>query len=252
MKNHFLISAGIFLSLTGLPQVLSAQEEVKVAAASSEAAEGMDLQAVGELFKDSENLETFEKALNDLETGVNNLDLDDNGEVDFVRVVEEVADNTHVVVLQVPLGEDEFQDVATIELEKTGEESYDMQVHGDEVLYGADCYYAPAVVGIHTWPIVLTLFRPVYRPYRSIYYWGVYPSWWRPYRPVAVHVYRTRTAARYTNRHTFVVRKTTVVRGVHKVGYLPHTTVLVKKKTAVIHHPAPARRVHQAKVKRVR
>jgi hypothetical protein len=88
----------------------------------------LDLQAVAELFKDAKDLEEFEKSLNDLEIGVNNLDLDDNGEVDFIRVMEEASDDVHVIVLQVPLGKNEFQDVATIEVEKNGEEDYDMQI----------------------------------------------------------------------------------------------------------------------------
>jgi hypothetical protein len=251
MKKTICILIGAAFLMSGFPAVWSSQEDVKVNASSSEAAEGLDLQAVGELFKESENLEAFEKALNDPEGGVNNLDLDENGEVDFVRVIEEVADNTHVIVLQVPLGEDEFQDVATIEIEKTGDESVDMQVHGNEVLYGVDCYYVPAVVGIPTWPIVVHLFRPHYLPYRSVYHWGYFPHWWRPWKPVAVHVYRTR-AVRFTSRNTFVVRRSTVVLGAPRVQYVPHTSVLVKKKTTVIVKPAPARLVHQARVKKVR
>ena len=42
--------------------------------------------AVAELFKDSKDLEAFEKALNDSEVGINNLDLDEDGEVDFGSV----------------------------------------------------------------------------------------------------------------------------------------------------------------------
>ena len=42
-------------------------------------------------------------------------------EVDFIRVVEEVSGETHLVVLQVPMGEDDYQDVATIEIEKDDE-----------------------------------------------------------------------------------------------------------------------------------
>lgn len=209
-----------------------AQEDVTVVSQTSEAAEGLDLQAVSELFKDSEDLESFEKALNDSETGINNLDLDENGEVDFIRVVEEMADETHVIILQVPLGEDEFQDVATIEVEKTGDESYNMQVHGNEDLYGPDYYVASTVVRIHTWSIIARIYGPRYRPYRSRYYWGYYPRWWRPYRPVKVHVYRTRTG-KYRTRPTFVVTRKGRVRTVHKVKYKPRKSVSVKQRVIV-------------------
>ena len=43
-----------------------------------EAAEGLDLQAVGELFRKSSNSEDFEAKLNDQNSGINNLDLDGN------------------------------------------------------------------------------------------------------------------------------------------------------------------------------
>jgi len=210
----------------------TAQDDVTIVAPTSEAAEGLDLHAVSELFKDSENLEEFEKALNDPDTGVNNLDLDDDGNVDFIRVVEEVADDTHIIILQVALGENEFQDVCTIEVEKGGEEQYNMQVHGNEVIYGADYYVAPTVVHIHTWPLIGWIYRPYYRPYRSAFYFGVYPRWWRPYRHVTVGVYRTRTV-RFTRRTTFAVTRTSRVRTVNRVNYKPRSSVLVKKKTTV-------------------
>ena len=182
-------------------------------------------------FKDSESLETFEKALNDPEVGINNLDLDENGEVDFIRVVEQVTDDTHVIILQVQLAENEFQDVATIAVEKNGNQ-YNMQVQGDEVIYGVDTYLAPTHVHIHTWPIITWLYRPHYRPYRSVYYFGVYPRWWRPYRPVKINVYRTRTV-KFTTRTTFSVTKTSRVKSITKVNYKPRTSTLVTKTTKV-------------------
>ena len=209
-----------------------AQEDVTIVAPTSEAAEGLDLKAVSALFKDSKNLTAFEKALNDPELGINNLDLDDDGEVDFIRVVEEVADDTHVIILQVPLAENEFQDVATIEVEKSGEDEYNMQIHGDEVIYGVDYFVAPASVHVHTWPLITWIYRPVYRPYRSVFHVGFYPRWWRPYRHVTINTYHTRTV-RWTSRSTFHFTKTTRVRSVHKINYKPRSSTLVKKKTSV-------------------
>ena len=235
MKTN-IVKFAVLLLLMGFG-CLFAQEETVITAAS-EAAEGLDLEAVAELFREAEDLESFEQALNDPETGINNLDLDENGKVDFIRVVEEMADDTHVIVLQVPLGEDEYQDVATIEIEKTGDEAVNMQVHGNEDLYGPDYYVAPTVVHMHTWPIIRRIYGPGYRPYRSIYYWGHYPRWWKPYRPVTVHVYRTRTV-KYRPRTRFMVTRTPRVTTVHKVTYKPRRSVLVRKKVVV--KPAPRR-----------
>lgn len=235
MKRRFVASA-LLLPLLVSCCVALAQDKVAVVAPTSEAAEGLDLRAVGELFGESKNLEDFEKALNDPELGVNNLDLDDNGQVDFIRVVEEVAEGTHVIILQVPLGKDEFQDVATIEVEKAGEQ-YNMQVTGNEIIYGADYYVVtPPDVGIVTWPIIPWIYAPVYRPYRSVFYFGYYPRWWRPYPRVTVGVYRTRTV-RLTGRTTFTVTKTRRVTTVSKVSYHPHTSTRVTRRTTVTHTP---------------
>jgi hypothetical protein len=224
MRQWFITSV-IVLLLPVSFCLVSAQEQVTDLTTPSEEVEGLDLQAVSELFKESENLEEFEKSLNDPEVGINNLDLDENGEVDFIRVVEEVTDDVHVIILQASLGEDEFQDVATIEVEKT-DEDYSMQVQGNEELYGADYYVMPTDVRIRTWPIITWIYRPVYRPYRSKYRFGFYPRWWRSRRPVARRVYIIR-AGRYSRRAAF---KFTRIGRVTRVKYRPRSSTLVKRK----------------------
>ena len=119
MKTRFVKLASLLLLLFSF-SVSTAQQDVTIVAPTSEAADGLDLKAVSVLFQDSENLEAFEKALNDSETGINNLDLNEDGEADFIRVVEEADGDARLIILQVPLAKDEFQDVATIEVEKNG------------------------------------------------------------------------------------------------------------------------------------
>ena len=69
-----------------LSQTLQAQDTAVVAPVS-ENGENFDLYGVAQLFKDSEDLEAFEKAINDPANEVNNLDLIEDGDVDYVRVV---------------------------------------------------------------------------------------------------------------------------------------------------------------------
>jgi hypothetical protein len=113
-------------------------------------ASGLDLNAVAEAFKESDNLEHFEKTLNAPETGINNLDLDENGEIDYIRVEEEVLDDTHLIVLQTQFAEDDVQDVATIAVEKEDAENYNMQFQGDSAVYGENYYIVPATATIGT------------------------------------------------------------------------------------------------------
>ena len=204
-----------------------ADENVTIITPTSEAANGLDLHAVSEVFKDTNNLEDFERAINDPDEGINNLDLDGNDQVDYLRVVEEVVKDTHIIILQAAIGEDEYQDVATIEVEKTGDD-YNMHVHGNAVIYGSNYYIAPSRVRIHTWPIIAWIYRPVYRPYRSVFHWNVHPRWWRPFRPLHINVYRGRTL-KFTKRNTFAITRTARVRTVTRVKYKPRTSVRVTK-----------------------
>ncbi len=211
-------------------------QDVTVVSPASEAAEGLNLHAVAELFKDTKDLEAFEKTLNDPDIGVNNLDLDDNGEVDFIRVVEQADEDVRLIILQAALGENEFQDVATIEIEKNGEETYNMQIRGNEVIYGVDYYVAPVHVHIHTWPIFSWLYHPHHHPYISVFHYHRHPHWWHPWRPVHVNIYRSRTA-RIRTSTTFSVVRTSRVTRVNRIKYKPTSSTLVKKQTRVTRKP---------------
>ena len=231
MKRQFVLGAIILLLLFGNKLIL-AQKDVTVTANDSDAVTGLDLQAVGDLFKDSKNLDEFEKNLNDPDNGINNLDLDNDGNVDYIRAVEKTADNTHLVILQAPLAKDEYQDVATIEVQKD-KDDYNVQIQGNEDIYGKDVYVVPAVVHVSAWPIIGLMYGPAYHPYRSAFYFGFYPHWWRPFHPVARHIYFTHVGP---FRRSFVVSRTTHVRTVTRLHYRPHSSTLVVRKRTVVRH----------------
>jgi len=199
---------------------------------SPEASEGLDLYAVAELFKDSENLEKFEQNLNNPENGVNNLDLSENEEIDFIRVVETVADNSHLIVLQTALGEDDFQDIAAIAVEQENGANYNLQLQGDATIYGENYYVVPAENNFSAWNVVRWLFRPNYRAYVSPYGFKNRPRWWNARRPVAFGVYRNRTNA-FVGRRNFTASKTVRVKTFAKVNYRPRASGLVTKRTKV-------------------
>lgn len=213
----------------GLVSVL-AQDGATVVTANSEAAAGLDLYAVAELFKNSETLEKFEQSLNDPQTGINNLDLDQNGEVDFLRVTEKVADDTHLIILQAPINESEFQDVAIIAVERESGEKYNLHIQGDTVLYGANYYVVPANNDFSLWNVVRWIFRPNYYAYVSPYGYRVLPRWWGVRRPVALSVYRARTVV-FVGRRNFVASRTVTVRTVNKINYHPRTSTIVTRRT---------------------
>ena len=232
MKNLMLKFVSAIFVLAFCSAGIFAQGGDAASNDSPEAAEGLDLYAVAELLKDSENLEKFEQQLNDPEKGVNNLDLNEDDAVDFIRVTEQVEGDTHLVVLQTALGDNDFQDVATIAFEKESGENYNLQVQGDASIYGENYYVVPAGSNFNAWNVVRWIFRPNYRPYVSAYGYRSLPRWWKNRRPVTVNVYRARANV-LVGRRNFVASRTVRVKTVGKVNYRPRTSTLVTRRTKV-------------------
>ena len=76
------------------------------------------LEGALELFKKSSSPEEFEKMLNSPDSKVNNLDLNGDGYIDYIRVLDRYEGNVHAFILQAVISERESHDIAVIELEK--------------------------------------------------------------------------------------------------------------------------------------
>ena len=207
-----------------LLQGIQAQDDSTDEAIIEELSDNLDLEAVASIFAESEDLEAFENALNDPDTQVSNLDLNEDDQVDYLRVMESAEDDTHVIALQAVLDEDVYQDVATIEVEQDDSGETVVQFVGDVYLYGPNYIIEPVYVFR---PAIFSIFwRPYYRPYRSVYFWGYYPPRWRYWRPFPVAHY-TRNVyvhvnARHTYRRTHIrysTRAVTVHRSVRRNDY---------------------------------
>ena len=170
----------VFALFVGLGN-LYAQDVTTVEATDSDISENLDLEAVASIFGEAADLEDFEKKLNDPDTQISNLDLNEDGEVDYLRVVEASKDETHLVTIQAVIAEDQYQDVAVIDVEKGDADETNVQVVGDVYMYGPDYIITP--VYVHPPVIVVWFWGPYYNPWRSPYYWGYYPPYYRPWRP---------------------------------------------------------------------
>ncbi len=183
-----------------------AQDVATIKTTSDDISENLDLEAVASLFGDTANLEEFEQQLNDPESPLSNLDLNEDGYVDYLRVVETVEEDTHLVALQAVLDKDVYQDVATIEVEKDTQGTTHVQVVGNTYLYGTGYIVQP--IYVHRPVIFSWLWRPAYRPYRSVYYWGHYPKHYRVWKPFRLTTYKKNVLVHVNVKHTY--RRTTV------------------------------------------
>ena len=155
---------------------LWADQTVTVSANSSDISEGLDLKVVAKLFAEAKNLEEFETMLNNPDSAFCNLDLNGDGQVDYLRVVETGEGNKRLIVLQAILAKDIYQDVATIYVEKDENEQVTVQVVGDEYIYGTNYIIEPVYVYR---PVIYDWFwGTTWVAWHSPWYWGYYPGWW--------------------------------------------------------------------------
>ncbi len=242
--KFFTLSLSLFCCLFSSSQLL-AQDNTSLDG------DHFSLEGALELFKTSSSPENFESLLNASTNSVNNLDLNEDGEVDYIRVEDHQSENVHALVLQVAVNETEFQDIAVIEMEQTGKEEVVLQILGDENLYGEQVIVEPTAIesqlspdgkggpsvelkstrvifNVWLWPSVRFMYRPTYRVYVSPYRWNRYPTYYKARRPRTLTVFR----ANIVHRPHYKVVRTHRVVAAHKV-YTPRrrTSVIVHKKT---------------------
>ncbi|HEU0137185.1 MAG TPA: hypothetical protein VFQ50_07840 [Flavobacterium sp.] len=197
MRTKLFTLAFLLSFLTGA----FAQDRTTVNAYSSDISDNLDLRAVASIFGDSEDLADFERRLNDPKIQISNLDLNNDNQVDYLRVIETVEGNTHLIIIQAILGRDLFQDVATVEVERDNRNNVQVQVVGDVYMYGSNYIYEP--VYVHT-PVMYNHFwANHYRPYYSSWYWGYYPSYYYAWNPYPVYSYQNNVHVHINNSHYY-------------------------------------------------
>ncbi|HSD15072.1 MAG TPA: hypothetical protein VLB74_10525 [Flavobacterium sp.] len=201
--------------------------------------DGLDLYAVLDVFQKSKTIEAFEKSLNDSQKKINNLDLNKDKKVDFIKVTTKKDGDNFTFVLQVDVKENETQDVAAILLDKDKAGKVTMQIVGDEDLYGKDYIVEPkggketpnpgytgedpvktetqqtqqaqqstTTVVVEQAPIVQYVYSPAYVPYYPPYYYGYYPPYFAAFTVMAFGIYAHN---HYHHHHGGYYHNTTVV-----------------------------------------
>ena len=226
MKTRFLLILILTISLINFPSFSQTENDKPLLGLPGD---DLDLYAVLDLFQESKTIEDFEKALNDEKTGIVNLDLNNDGKVDFIKVVTEQTGDDFLFILQDAISEKETQDVAVISIAKDEAGDISMQIIGDKELYGKDYVVEPRskttesvtanpaykgedpvtvnvqasteVIVVQSAPVVQYVYSPVYVPYYPPYYYGYYPPYWRPFAVVSIGVYRHNHYYRHSHYH---------------------------------------------------
>ncbi|HTB23714.1 MAG TPA: hypothetical protein VK711_00020 [Puia sp.] len=214
MKKIFLPCLIIAMSVISHPAFSQSKTDT---ASLGMAGDNLDLYAVLDLFLKSKTIEDFEKSLNDTKSKINNLDLDLDKKIDFIKVVTKKEGDSYTFVLQDAVSKTETQDVAVILVNRDKDKKVNVQIVGDPDLYGKDYVIEPktsptpavtanpaytgadpakdvpastTTVVVQSAPIVQYVYSPAYVPYYPPYYYGYYPPYFAMATVLAVGIYR--------------------------------------------------------------
>ena len=226
MKTSIIVTALLLLLNNSF---MHAQSNAVESSSTTLPGDNLNLNGVLNVFKESSSVQNFEIQLNDQTSKLNNLDLNKDGKVDYLRVHEKGSKKNHHLIIQAVLGEKDIQDVAVINITKKGDALARVQIVGDEALYGKNYIIEPKLETVASndstaaitntnagttqittnnyitnnnyqstpggfynawyWPSVSIMFAPAYVCWQSPFFWGYYPVWWNRCAPMMYGTY---------------------------------------------------------------
>lgn len=186
----------LFFCLSMLLSVFYAVEAQQVADNDNETngndiAVNIDVEAIARAFGEAANLDSFEMMLNNPKHPLTNLDLNMDGYVDYLRVLELTDKKNHFVSVQAVLGDSIFQDVVTFDIgiDEINSEKITVLIIGDPYIFGDD-YVLEVSYGNR--PLIFDLWwsGDYYSCYESPWYWEYYPSYYINYPPFETYYYQ--------------------------------------------------------------
>jgi hypothetical protein len=201
MKQIFILLVSV-LTLVSC-ESSNQRSNVIVTAETPNLGNGLDLQALGEIVKNSTSAQEVENKLNQ-PNSINNLDLDGDGQVDYIKVTEYGSGSNRGFSFTVDTNDGSSQEIASVEINRVNNQQANMSIHGNQNIYGHNSHYSSSF-GLTDLLILNYLFNP-HPVYVSPWRYGYYPNTYRRYTPVAHSNYTNRVSS--TTRTTKITRTT--------------------------------------------
>ena len=181
MKKVLLIAlSALTFGLTSCSDT-TAQNRVTVSQAppsninvQAENVPGFDVQSFATLLKTTKDPGAIEQAINAPNNSINNLDLNNDGNIDYLKVVES-ANNTLSVV-----DETSTSASVTVATLTVNQQAQTMAVSGNQAYCGSNYMYTSHYT-LGDYLFMSYLLRP-HRYYVPVYHYGYYPRYYHPYR----------------------------------------------------------------------
>ena len=160
----------------------------------SSAPAGFDVNKLGQLVKTSTDPQTLEKAINNPNNHINNLDLDKDGTVDYLKVEEPGQNQLNVVD---DVSDADSVTVARIHIEPNQtNNTANLNIQGNPNYAGYNNYYHSSFT-FTDFLLLSYLMRP-HPYYMPMYHYGYYPSYYTRVRTVTN--YRPTTSSAMSSR----------------------------------------------------
>ena len=182
---------------TQVPKHTTAQT-VTVTTYNTDMSFDLDLHAVAAAYSEARSTREFEQLLNSSKYMINNLDLNRDGYVDYLRVIETRKGQYYAYLIQACLAPTVFQDVATLVAERRASTLY-VEVVGDSYLYGYNYVVRPTFVKRP--PMWDVYGYTNYTVWVSPYYYGAWPNYYTRPKTVYITHYQAYVKTYVTHHH---------------------------------------------------
>lgn len=191
-----VVATPIYTTTVTTPKVRTVTT-TQVTALNEDFALHLDLQTIAAAFAQANTVQEFEQLINNSSYMLSNLDLNRDGYVDYLRVLETVSGYTHVFLIQAVLAANVYQDVATLVCELPRVTNAYVQIIGAPYIYGPNYIIQPTYIA--TPYIYNRLIVVNYRPWQSPWYWNHYPACYRHPAPKYLPHYQAYVTTYMTN-----------------------------------------------------
>jgi hypothetical protein len=174
IMKKLLTVASIAIILSGCSQNRPQQNNVTI---ENNTTAGFDVNKLGQIVRSSTDPQTLEKAINDPNNRINNLDLNKDGSIDYLKVTEPSKDQLAVVD---DISSSQSVTVATVNISPTDNNSADLNIQGNPT-YAGDNYMYHSHFSFTDFLLMSYLLRP-HRYYVPMYHYGYYPSYYHTTR----------------------------------------------------------------------
>ena len=171
MKRILIALTAVVFLAAGCQQNQPQQNNVSI---ENTGVAGFDVNKLAQLVKTSTNPQALEKAINDPSNHINNLDLDKDGNIDYLKVEE--PDKNRLKVVDDVSASDSVT-VARIKIDPSADnQTADLNVTGNPQYSGENNYYHSSFS--FTDLLLLSYFMSPHAYYMPMYHYGYHPSYY--------------------------------------------------------------------------